>query len=302
MVRVAAKTASGFVSDTALSKSKLTHYPPKPVRFEIRRIRVASLQGDIMTINRAVAAAVAFGFLVLTDVSIANAAEIKVLSSVGIKAVVDELAPQFEAATKHKVQISYDLAANLKRNIEAGASFDVTILTPAMIEDLIKQGKVAPDSRTTIARTGLAVMIRAGARKPDISTVDAFKRALLDAKSITYAKEGASGVAFAALIERLMIADALKPKTRLAATGDAINESIVRGDVEFGILPVSEILPVRGAEMLGPFPADVQNYIVMVGGVSAGAKQAAAKDFIQFLMSPAVLPVIKAKGMERVGS
>jgi molybdate transport system substrate-binding protein len=256
-----------------------------------------------MTINRAVAAAVAFGFLVLTGAGIANAAEIKVLSSVGIKAVVDELAPQFEAATKHKVQITYDLAANLKRTIEAGEPFDVTILTPAMVEDLIKQGKVAADSRSTIARTGLAVMIRAGSRRPDISTVDAFKRALLDAKSITYAREGASGVAFAALIERLMIADALKPKTRLAATGDAINESIVRGEVEFGILPVSEILPVRGAEMLGPFPADVQNYIVMVGGVSAGAKQAAAaKDFIQFLMSPAVLPVIKAKGMERAGS
>ncbi len=255
-----------------------------------------------MMINRVVAVAAALGLLVSTHVGLANAAEIKVLSSVGIKAVVDELAPQFEAATKHKVQITYDLAANLKRNIESGEPFDVTILTPAMVDDLVQQGKVAADSRTAIARTGLAVMIRAGAPKPDISTVDAFKRALLNAKSITYAKEGASGVAFAALIEKLSIADALKPKTRLAATGDAINESIVRGEVEFGILPVSEILPVRGAEMLGPFPADVQNYIVMVGGVSASAKQAsAARDFIKFLMSPTVLPVIKAKGMERAG-
>jgi molybdate transport system substrate-binding protein len=254
---------------------------------------------DIMTINRGVAAALGLGLLML-QANVSNAAEIKVLSSVGIKAVVDELAPQFEAASKHKVDVTYDLAANLKRQIESGAPFDVTILTPAMLDDLIKQSKVAADTRNVIARTGLAVMIRSGGRKPDISTVDAFKRTLLDAKSIIYAKEGASGVAFAGIIDRLGIADALKPKTRLAATGDAINESIVGGTVEFGILPVSEILPVRGAELLAPFPADVQSYIVMAGGVSATATQAAAaKDFLKFLMSPGVLPVIKAKGMER---
>jgi molybdate transport system substrate-binding protein len=252
-----------------------------------------------MTMNRVVAAAVAFG-LVMLQARASNAAEIKVLSSVGIKAVVDELAPRFEAASKHKVAVTYDLAANLKRQIESGEPFDVTILTPAMLDDLIKQGKVAGDTRNVIARTGLAVMIRSGARKPDIGTVDAFKRALLDAKSITYAKEGASGVAFVGIIDRLGIADALKPKTKLAATGDAINESVVSGTVEFGILPISEILPVRGAELLAPFPADVQSYIVMAGGVSATAGQAgAAKDFLKFLMSPGVVSVIKAKGMER---
>ena len=238
--------------------------------------------------------------VVLTWPAGARAADITVLCSSGFKAVMDELAPQFERATRHKVVVRYGLAATLKQEIEAGEAFDLAILTPAAIDDLIKARTVAPDSRTILARSGLGIVIRAGAPKPDITTLDAFKRSLLDAKSIAYAKEGASGVAFAALIQRLGIADALKSTSRLTATGEEVGEAVVHGNAAFGVLPVSEILPIRGAELLGTFPADAQSYIVMVAAVSAGAKEStAARDLITFVTAPHALPVIKAKGMER---
>jgi molybdate transport system substrate-binding protein len=213
---------------------------------------------------------------------------------------MEELASEFEQATKHKVAVHYGLGAALERRIEAGESFDLAILTSGATDDLIKEGKIVAASRTPLARTGLAIAVRAGARKPDISTVEAFKRSLLGAKSIAYAKEGASGVAFAALIQRLGIADDLKAKSTLTATGEEVGQMVVRGEAEFGVLPVSEILPVRGAELLGTFPDGTQSYVVMVAGVSSSATQgSAATDLMGFLNAPAALPVIKAKGMER---
>jgi molybdate transport system substrate-binding protein len=236
---------------------------------------------------------------VLVEASTARAAEIKVLCSNGFQAVLTELAPQFERATQHRLVVTYGLAAVLKQRSEGGETFDVAILTPAAIDDLIKARKVAADSRTTLARSGLAIAIRAGARKPEIATVDAFKRALVGAKSITYVKEGASGVAFAALLQRLDLADDLTARTTLAASAEDVGRAVASGEVEFGVLPLSEVLPIRGVEPLGTFPAEVQSYIVMVAGVSAAAAQGkAARDLIAFLAAPGALPVIKAKGME----
>lgn len=247
----------------------------------------------------AVTVVVAVLLLLPTRVA-AQSGDIRVLCSNGFKAVLDELAPQFERATHHRVIVRYGLAAKLKQEIEAGEAFDLAILTPAAIDDLITARKVAADSRTILARSGLGVVIRAGAHKPDITTAEAFKRSLLAAKSIAYAKEGASGVAFAALIQRLGIADQLKDKSQLTATGEAVGEAVVSGNAEFGVLPVSEILPIRGGELLGPFPADAQNYIVMVAAVGTAAKENnAARDLIKSLTAPSALPVIKAKGMER---
>jgi len=239
--------------------------------------------------------------LILAQSVAANAAEIRVMCSNGLKAVMEELAPQFERATGHKVVVQYGLAAGFKQQIEAGAPFDMAVLTPALVDDLIKQGKMAADTRAVIARTGLGLMIRAGARKPDVRTTDAFKRALLSAKSIAFAKEGASGVAFTATVERLGMTDALKAKFKPTASGEEVNDLVVKGDAEFGVLPLSEILAVRGAELGGMFPADIQTYIVMATAVSANAKQgAAARDLIKFIMAPTALPTIKAKGMERM--
>lgn len=253
-----------------------------------------------MKINRVVYAAAVVLLLILGEPSHANAAEIRVLCSNGLKAVFEELAPQFERASGHKVVVKFGLAAGFKQQIDSGEAFDLAILTPPLIDDLIKTGKMAADSRTVIARTGLGIMIRAGARKPDVRTTDSFKRALIGAQSIAYAREGASGVAFAALIERLGMGETLKAKLKPTATGEEVNDLVVRGGAEFGILPLSEILAVKGAELGGMFPADIQSYITMAAAVSSSAKQpAAARDLIKFLTGPSVLPVIKAKGMER---
>jgi len=161
----------------------------------------------------------------------------------------------------------------------------------------VQEGKIAPGTRTAIARSGMAIAVHAGAAKPDIGTVDALKRALLAAKSIAYAKEGAAGVYFLALAKRLGIEGKLKLKG--VDSGDAVGEAVAGGTAEFGILPVSEILPVKGAALLGEFPREVEEYAISVGGVSAAAKQAsAAKELIRFITAPAAVPVMRKKGME----
>jgi len=242
----------------------------------------------------------AFAASLLLYGTAAHAEEIRVLSSVGIKTVVDELAPQFERATKHKVTVVFDLASALKTKIEEGEPFDVAILTPPLLDDLIAKGTVASVTRSVVARVGLGLMIRAGARKPDVSTVEAFKRTLLDARSISYASAGASGVAFLATIERLGIAAAIKAKAKPAASGDEVGANITSGASDLAVLPISEILPIRGAELGGVFPADVQTVVVMAAGLSTRSTQStAARDFVAFLMSPANSGVVRAKGMER---
>jgi molybdate transport system substrate-binding protein len=253
-----------------------------------------------MTRRRLAALVLGLALPVLAPAGSANAAEVKVFCSNGIKAVVEAIVPTFERATGHKLVVTYGLAAALKRKIDAGEPFDVAILTPQFLDEAIKSGKIAAASRTQIARTGLAIAIRSGAPKTDISTTDAFKRALLNAKSIVYAGEGASGVAFTALAERLGITQDLKAKSKVTATGEEVSASVVRGESEFGVLPVSEILPVKGLDVMAPFPADVQSYVVMVAGSGTSAKQGAgANELITFLRSPAALPAIKKMGMER---
>jgi molybdate transport system substrate-binding protein len=250
---------------------------------------------------RLVSALAALGPLgMLATPPTAHAAEIHVLSSVALKAVAEELFPQFEKATHHKVDVQFAIAARQKQKVESGEPFDLIVVTPAMLDDLIKQGIVAADTRTVIARSGLGLVIKAGAPRPDIGTVDAFKRTLLGAKSITYTKEGASGVLFAAIIEKLGIAAALAPKTQYTSVGEEASANVVSGKAQFGVLPISEILPVQGAEVGGVFPAELQQYIVMAGGVGAKAAEgAAARELLRFLASPAALPVLEAKGMQR---
>jgi len=251
-------------------------------------------RGHLFTAVAAIAIACA-----LTVVRAAD--DLTVLSSNGYQAVLEDLAPRFERATKRKLAVTYDLAATLRQQIEGGRSFDLAILTPAAIDDLIKAGRVTTASRTPLARVGLGFAIRAGARKPDVTTADAFKRTLTDAQSITYVKEGASGIAFAALLQRIGMADALKPKTKLASTRDEVGEVIARGDAQLGVLPVSEILPMKGIQLGGAFPADVQTYIVMVAGGSAkSADSKGVDELIRFLTAADATPVLTAKGMERV--
>jgi molybdate transport system substrate-binding protein len=232
----------------------------------------------------------------------AKAAEIKVLSTVALKAALDEeLLPQFAKAGENKVVIKYGAAAALKQQIEGGETFDVAILTPAAVDDLIKQGKIVTGSRTNVARTGVGVAIRQGAAKPDIGTVDAFKRTLLDAKSIAYgdpALGGASSIYFAGVLQRLGIAEAVKGKTKLTAAGESA-QPVAAGEAELGIGQISEIVPVRGAELLGPFPGELQVYTAFTAGTAPNAKDAAAANaLIKFLTTPAAAQILKKRGLE----
>jgi molybdate transport system substrate-binding protein len=229
----------------------------------------------------------------------ASAEEIRVLSSVGIKAVIDVLGPQFERATKHKVTTVFDLAAVLKTRIEGGEPFDVAILTAPMVDELVSKGKIAAATRTDVAKVGLGLMIRAGAPKPDVSSTEAFRKTLLGAKSITYVTTGASGVAFLATIEKMGIANEIKAKAKPVANGEQVNANILSGAADLAVLPISEILPVKGVEVGGVFPAAVQTYVVMAAGVNATARSEVGRQFIAHLMAAPNSAVIRDKGMER---
>lgn len=229
----------------------------------------------------------------------AHAENVTVFSSVAMRTVVEELAQRFERETGHHVVATFGLAAALKGRIEGGEAFDLAILTPAQIDDLIAQGKAARTSRAVIARTGLGLMVRAGSPKLDVGTVDAFKRTLLSATSLTYAPAGASGIAFLATVKQLGIAQALESKTKMPAAGQDVNTSVTSGAVQMAVLPVSEILPVPGAALGGVFPADAQTYIVMAGATSTAASEA-GRAFLARLMAASSDAVITAKGMERV--
>jgi molybdate transport system substrate-binding protein len=227
----------------------------------------------------------------------AEAAEIKVLSSNALKSALEELAPQFEKTSGHKLMIVWGAAVPLRGQIEKGEVFDATILTTSGIDALIMQGKLDSATRTPLVRSAIGVVVRKGAPKPDISTTEAFKTALRNAKSIAYVEQGASGIYLKELFVRLGIADELKSKIKLAPTAAA--EFVAKGGAEIGMTQISEILPIAGADLVGPLPADIQLYTSFAGANSTAAKQPdASKAFFKFLVTPDTAKVMKAKGLE----
>jgi len=228
----------------------------------------------------------------------ANASEIKVLSTHAALEVLSELGPQFERSTGHKLSFSYDPANIIKRQIEGGSAFDIAIVTRGVIDDLTKQGKIAADSRTDIGRSGLGLAVREGALKPDISTVDGFKNALLSAKSLIRSTEGTSGIYFEKLLERLGIADEMRSKIKLGPSG-RLAEFVARGEVEMAVQQVSELLPVQGSQFVGPFPPELQLYTVFSAGISSTSEnREAAEAFIKSLTASTAVPLLKARGLE----
>lgn len=239
----------------------------------------------------------AVGFLLPFLSSHSQAADVKVYASTSFKAVLDELGPQFEKATENRLVFTIGPAATLKTQIDQGADFDVAILTLPLMDTLAGAGKFDPASRVTIARAGLGVAVRAGAAKPDVSTDEALKQALLNAKSIGYNGVGSSRASIEATFGKLGIADAIKSKIHLLDVSAPV--AVGKGEVEMGLGPVSEVLLVSGVQVAGFFPADVQAYLVLAGGVSNGSRSAgAARALLEFLRSPAAGPVLKSKGME----
>ena len=244
----------------------------------------------------------AIATVLFAQVTFAAAVELKVYSTIGVQGAVEQLVSQFEKASGHKLAITWGTAAMLVKRIEGGEAADVVILTRAGIDALAKEGKVMPGSEVTLASSGIAVAVKAGAPKPDISTPEAFKQALLNAKSISYSDPtagGASGVYFAKLLERMGIADQMKAKTKYPPPGGNSASLLMTGEAELAIQQKPEVMYVAGAEVVGPLPGDLNNVTVFAAGIEAESKNAnAAKELINMLHSPDAAAVFRAKGLD----
>jgi molybdate transport system substrate-binding protein len=245
-----------------------------------------------MKVRHTILAIIAAGLC--AQVAAAEAAEIKVFAARAIATVLDKVGPDFERQTGHKLNVISGFGPVFIRQINAGEPFDLFVSTPASMEGLFKEGKLLADTRTDLVRSGTGVEVRAGAPKPDISSVEAFKRALLNAKSIGYLRVG--GVP--QLVDRLGIADDINSKVTIPDT-DAVSEMVAKGELDLGVVVITQILTTPGVELVGPLPPEIQFYTTFVAGISAGSKAPdAARDLIKFLTGPMAIPVIKAQGME----
>jgi molybdate transport system substrate-binding protein len=238
----------------------------------------------------------AFG-LIVVSASPVFCAELKIFGSRVTKMIVEDVGPEFERATGHRLVVVTDVAAVMKRRIESGEPFDLAVLVNFQTDELIKKGKLVADTRSDLMKAGIGVAVRRGAQAPDISTVEAFKQTLLAAKSITYLKEGASTIFLDRLFARMGISEALRAKTIKPET-ESVSEAVAAGDVELGLIVIPNILSVPGAQLVGPIPEEIQSHIVFTAAVAANSpNQQAARDLISFLRSPAAISAIKAKGM-----
>jgi molybdate transport system substrate-binding protein len=228
----------------------------------------------------------------------AEAIETRVFTSAAPRGILKELAAAFERATGHRLAIESAFAAELGRRIAAGEAFDVAILPPEIADDLMRQGKLAAGSRVDLGRTGLGVAVRTGAPKPDVGTVDAFRRALLAAPSVAYADGGASGVQFHGILERLGIAEAMKPKLRPYPSGGAV-EAVARGEADLVVIGISPILNAPAVKLAGWLPAELQSYIVFTASIGAAAKRPEdAQTLLKLLTSPAAVALFEQQGFE----
>lgn len=236
--------------------------------------------------------------LLISTARAAPAAEIALLSPPSLRPVMGELVPAFEAASGHKVVTGYELMPAMQRAIVAGRSFDVAILTPDLMDAAIAAGKVRTASTQSFARTGAGVAIKRGAPRPDVSTVDAFKRTLEAASSIGYTGDGAAGNAFLAMLDRIGISSGVKARLKPLPGGGAVLP-VARGEVEISVTTIPGILEIPGAELAGPLPAELQSWVVYVAGTGIAARDGGAADaFVAYLRTPAAAAVIRAKGVE----
>ena len=224
----------------------------------------------------------------------------KILSTHALQEVLGELGPPFERVSGVGLAIDYDPANALKSRIETGTPFDVAIVTRTVFDGLALKGKVRAETCKDIGRSGLGVAVRQGAAAPDIATVDAFRRSLLAARSVVRSKEGTSGLYFETLLDRLGIADAMRGKIVLGPSG-RIAELVARGEAEMAVQQIPELLPVKGVHYVGPLPGELQLWTVFTAGIGSAANDpAAAKTFIEALVTPSALALLKAKGLESV--
>ena len=231
--------------------------------------------------------------------SFAQSGQIRLLCSNGIRAAVEQLMPAAEKAIGRKVVVEFSASTYLKKEIDAGKPFDLAILTPAINDDLANSGTLAAGSKTDLASADLAVGIKAGSAKADVSTTDRMKKRLLAAKTLTWTEGGAAEPAMLAMLRALGIAEQIKPKTVLQKTPGRPAESVAAGENELMFAPISEIQTVKGVEVLGKFPREFQKPVVMTAGIATQSKDAeGARKLIAYLASAEAIPALKANGME----
>ena len=229
----------------------------------------------------------------------ADAAEVRVLASTAIKTALEALAPQFEMASGHKLVITYGASGRLQPEIEKGLAFDLAILSTSVTDALVKQGRLVAATRIDIARSGAGVAVRTGTPRPDISTPESFKRALLAARTLGYSETGAAGQFLISMFQRLGIAEEMKPKLKLARPNQPSLQALADGEIDIGIPQISEALVFPGVDLVGPLPPELQVYTVLPAAVGTNAQSPdAAKALLKFLAAPAAISVLKAKGLE----
>jgi molybdate transport system substrate-binding protein len=233
----------------------------------------------------------------MTSAAPVRAAELKILAGGSMSAALKELGPQFERASGHTVTIHFDSTPNLIKIATSGEPFDAGVVPVEVYKDDGARAKFAAGPTIDIVRAGYGVAVRAGARKPDISTPEAFKQALLNAQSITYLPESAAGAYVTSVFTKLGIADEMKAKTKVQTAPPKIAEAVAKGDAELGVF-LGNVLIAPGVDLVGPFPGELQNELVFAGAVAADSEQAdAAKAFIAFLKTPDAVALFKAKGL-----
>ena len=227
---------------------------------------------------------------------------LKVFSGNGMSASFRDLMPQFEQTHQCTVEFKFEPAMVLLREIQAGNGADIGILGTGVMEQVVKLGKIVPASVKVLTRNGIGVGVLKGAPRPDLRSVDSFKRALLNAKSVAYTTEGASGIYFAGLIEKLGIAEQIKAKAK-TRSGGLIAEFVVSGIAEIAVQQIPEIMAVPGVDYAGPLPDEIQNIAVNSGGIFTDAQQPQlAQALLDFLQSPVAARIFRTRGLEPANS
>jgi len=230
-----------------------------------------------------------------------DGAGIRILSTLAVMGAMRELAAAYEAQSGTKVVADFAPTVALLEKLRAGAAGDIAILTAQGIDGMIAEGRMLPGSRTDIALSFVGIAVRAGMPKPDISTVEAFRATILNARSVAYSRIGASGIFFAGLLDRLGIAEAVNAKALIVATGFTA-ERLVSGEADLAVQQISELLVVPGIEVVGPLPPDIQTVATFSGGVLTASQQPdRARNLLRFLSAPEVAPVLERSGLRQPG-
>jgi len=254
-----------------------------------------------MKISSLVGATISGFIFLLVAGNAAESPELKVLSAIGMQAVMEDLGPKFERATGHKLAITFANAGTTVKRIQDGETADVVITPQPGIESFVKDAKAVADNVTVVARSGIGLAVRNGAPKPDISSPEALKRTLLAAKSIAYSNPAggaSSGIHFATVLDRLGIANEMKAKTIFPKSGP-VGVLVANGEAELGVQQIQELMSVAGIEIIGPLPGDLQDTIIFSAAIMASCRDTdASRSLVNFLRMPQATAVINAKGME----